>query len=142
MSWASVDPRFGSMRRGERRESQLEMCGMLWRPAWASGRLCGEKQIRAQFGQGRTVQQITGSLKSLEEELWSGLQGNREPLKVLWGFSGGARGNEPACQCRRHKRLRFDPWVRKIPWRRPQPPIPVFLPGESLGQRSLAGYSP
>ena len=48
----------------------------------------------------------------------------------------------PACQCRRHKRPRFDPWVRKIPWRRPWQPTPVFLPGESHGQRILAGYSP
>ena len=38
--------------------------------------------------------------------------------------------------------IRFDPWVRKIPWRRAWQPIPVFLPGESHGQRSLAGYSP
>ena len=33
-------------------------------------------------------------------------------------------------------------WVGKIPWRRKWQPIPVFLPGESHGQRSLAGYSP
>ena len=32
--------------------------------------------------------------------------------------------------------------VRKIPWRRKWQPTPVFLPGESHGQRSLAGYSP
>ena len=51
-------------------------------------------------------------------------------------------GKEPACQCRRHMRRRFDPWVRRIPWRREWQPTPVFLPGESLGQRSLAGYSP
>ena len=31
------------------------------------------------------------------------------------GFPGGASGKEPACQCRRHKRCRFDPWVKKIP---------------------------
>ena len=36
----------------------------------------------------------------------------------------------------------FDPWVRKIPWRRKGQPTPVFLPGESHGQRSLVGYSP
>ena len=36
----------------------------------------------------------------------------------------------------------FTPWVRKIPWRREWPPIPVFLPGEFHGQKSLAGYSP
>ena len=39
-------------------------------------------------------------------------------------------------------RCRFDPQVRKIPWRRAWQPTPVFLPGESHGQRSLAGYSP
>ena len=45
-------------------------------------------------------------------------------------------------QCRRRKRLVFDPWVGKIPWSRKWQPTPVFLPGESCGQRSLAGYSP
>ena len=39
------------------------------------------------------------------------------------------------------KRHGFDPWVRKIPWRKKWQPAPVFLPGESHGQRSLAGYS-
>ena len=40
------------------------------------------------------------------------------------------------------ERCRFDPWVGKIPWRKTQQPTPVFLPGESHGQRGLAGYSP
>ena len=35
----------------------------------------------------------------------------------------------------------FDSWVGKIPWRRAWQPTPVFLPGESHGQRSLVGYS-
>ena len=35
-----------------------------------------------------------------------------------------------------------DFWIGKIPWRREWQPIPVFLPGESHGQRSLVGYSP
>ena len=39
-------------------------------------------------------------------------------------------------------RHEFDPWVRKIPWRRKWQPTPVFLPGKSHGQRSLGGYSP
>ena len=47
------------------------------------------------------------------------------------GFPGGTSGQEPACQCRRHKRDGFDPWVGKIPWRRAWQPIPAFLPGES-----------
>ena len=48
-------------------------------------------------------------------------------------------GKELAWHCRRRG---FDPWVRKIPWRRKWQPTPVFLPGKSHGQRSLAGYSP
>ena len=36
----------------------------------------------------------------------------------------------------------FSPWVGKIPWRRARHPTPVFLSGESHGQRSLMGYSP
>ena len=46
------------------------------------------------------------------------------------------------CQCWRPKRHWFDCWVRNIPWRRKWQPTPVFLPGKSYGQRSLAGYSP
>ena len=33
--------------------------------------------------------------------------------------------------CLQCRRPRFDPWVRKSPWRREWQPIPVFLPGES-----------
>ena len=51
-------------------------------------------------------------------------------------------GKECACQCRTCKRHGFDPWVGKIPWSRQWQPTPVFLPGKSHGQRSLAGYSP
>ena len=36
-------------------------------------------------------------------------------------------------------RLEFDPWVRKIPWRRKWQSTPLFLPRESQGQRSLGG---
>ena len=36
-------------------------------------------------------------------------------LSFIWGFPGGASGKEPTCQCRRHKRCWFDPWVGKIP---------------------------
>ena len=36
----------------------------------------------------------------------------------------------------------FNPWVRKIPWRRKWQPTPVLLPGKSDGWRSLVGYSP
>ena len=59
----------------------------------------------------------------------------------IGGFPSGASGKEPACQCKRCKRLRFDPWVRKTAWRRVWQPTPVFLLGESLEQRSLIDYS-
>ena len=39
-------------------------------------------------------------------------------------------------------RYRFDSWVGNMPWRRKWQPTPVFLPGKSYRQRSLAGYSP
>ena len=64
------------------------------------------------------------------------------PPKMDEGFPGGTSGKESACQCRGHKRHRFDPWVRTIPWRRAWQPAPVVLPRESLGQKSLAGCSP
>ena len=40
------------------------------------------------------------------------------------------------------KKLKFDPWVGKIPRRRAWQPTPVSLPGDSHGQRSPVGYSP
>ena len=55
------------------------------------------------------------------------------------GFSGGSDDKRICLQCRRPG---FNPWVRKMPWRREWLPTTVFLPGESHGQRSLAGYSP
>ena len=58
------------------------------------------------------------------------------------GFPGGTPGEESSCQHRRCKEHRFNPWVRKIPWRRKWQPTPVFLAGKSHGQRSLAGYNP
>ena len=52
-------------------------------------------------------------------------------FSIKRSFPGGASGREPACQRRRHKRHRFDPWVGKMLWRRARPPTPVFLPRES-----------
>ena len=45
--------------------------------------------------------------------------------------------NLPALQ-----EIRFDPWVRKIPWRRKWQPTSIFMPREFHRQRSLVGYSP
>ena len=40
------------------------------------------------------------------------------------------------------RETRFNPCVKKSPWRAERLPTPVFLPGEFHGQRSLVGYSP
>ena len=56
-------------------------------------------------------------------------------LGLPWWLSG----KESAFHCRRP---RFDPCVRKIPWKRKWQPTPVFLPGKSPGQKSLVGHSP
>ena len=61
------------------------------------------------------------------------------PLGYSKGFPGGISVKGPTCQCRRHKRYGFDPWIGKIPWRRAVQPTPVFLLGEFNGQRSLGG---
>ena len=60
---------------------------------------------------------------------------------ILWGFPGDAKGTE-YCQCRRHKRYRFNPWVRKVCCSKKWHPTPVFLPGKFHGPRNLVGYSP
>ena len=52
------------------------------------------------------------------------------------------RVKESACQCRRCKRCRFDPWVGKIPRSRKWKLTPVLLPGKFHGQRSPVDYSP
>ena len=64
------------------------------------------------------------------------------PIRIVMGFLGSTSGKIAACQCGRCKSLRFDPWVRKILWRRKWQPALVFLPGKFHGQRSLLGYSP
>ena len=56
-------------------------------------------------------------------------------LGLLWWL----RRERICLQC---KRPWFDPWVRKILWRRKWQPTPVFLPGEFHEQRSLVDYSP
>ena len=51
-------------------------------------------------------------------------------------------GKEYACQCRRFRRLWFDPWVGKVPWRRKSNPLQYSCLENPHGERSLVGYSP
>ena len=65
----------------------------------------------------------------------------KHKYKYKMVFPGGPSDKELACQCRRHTR-RVPSLDGKIPWRKTWQPTPVFLPGDSHGQRSLTGYSP
>ena len=54
----------------------------------------------------------------------------------MWAIPGGTSGKEPSCQCRRLKSPRFDPRVRKVPWRRVWQPTPVYLPGNPMDREA------
>ena len=65
-------------------------------------------------------------------------------MSMSWGFLLGQSVRNPqenAGDCLQCRKSRFDTWVGKIRWRRKWQASPVFLPGESHGQRSLADYS-
>ena len=57
-------------------------------------------------------------------------------LYLLSQLPGWLSGKELTGQCRRWWKCGFDPFVRKIPRRRKWQHTPVFLPGESHGQRA------
>ena len=83
---------------------------------------------------GRTHRK-TGSHVQIAEHILI-LQGGQKDIYLFLS------GEEPVCQCWRHKRHGFNPWVGKIPCWGEWLPTLVFLPGESQGQRSLMSYSP
>ena len=72
--------------------------------------------------------------KELDMTNWTGLNWTYPHLASL-----GAQRWSVCLQCGRPG---FDPWVRKIPWKRKWQPTPVFLPEEPHGWRSLVGCSP
>ena len=62
----------------------------------------------------------------------------------MWDFPGGSvekKKKNPLANAENARNSGFDPWVRKIPWRRKWQLISVFLPGKSHGKRILVGYS-
>ena len=100
--------------------------------------LLGSKQILPSVSF-QELQIATQILKMIcrqvrKETTWQLNNNNKEGIRFPRWFS--------VCQYRRCKRCGFDPWVENISWRRARQPTPGFLPGESHGQRSLAGYSP
>ena len=99
----------------------------------------------------------SGRNTSTEQDKEKGMKRNKDSLRDPWEniqwtniyiigvlegkvFPHGSDHNLRIClQCGRPG---FDPWDGESPWKREQLPTPVFLPGESYGQRSLADCSP
>ena len=102
----------------------LEWGAIAFSKAWKwKGKVKSLSRVRLLVTPWTVAHQASPSMGFSRQEYWSGL-----PLP------------SPDCQCRRRKRHTFDPWVRKITWRRAWQPTPIFLPGESQGQKNLVGY--
>ena len=87
----------------------------------------------------RRKRQIEGEEKIIKKERNRRVKNSFTRTYCLSGLPGWLSGKESTFQCRR---CGFHPWFRKILWKRKWQPTPVFLLGESHGQRSLVGYSP
>ena len=76
---------------------------------WHSNPLCWHS-LQNYFSSEKTVLRFWGDEKESQSYCYK--------IKGPLGFSDGASGKEPICQCRRHERCSFSPWVGKFPWRR------------------------
>ena len=102
-------------------------------PAWLSGEGYPDRTESAQPHSLLSLPQICSQI------LWAKLYFTYCTSYWIFRASLVAHCKESACNAGDGG---FDPWVRKIPWRRDWQPTPVFLPGESHGRRSLVGYGP
>ena len=99
-------------------------------PLWLLKILCvGHGAVSSQEANKKSRDKVWASVKNLSFVFWG-------VLTLLWA-SLVAQLVKNRLQC---GRTGFDPWVGKIPWRKAWQPTPVFLPGESHGQKSLVGY--
>ena len=90
------------------------------------------------------IRNTNSNVEMVESAFGKCLSESRRKSRAVWlflGFADGSLVKNPLGDswCRRHG---FDPWVRKIPWRREWQSTPVSLPGKSHEQRSLVGSSP
>ena len=114
--------------------SEVELDRWRWvsDPEPISGDLCGPDcpLYSAHSGAGALFSMNGGSVLYLSLNILN--------IASWWG---GTSCKEPICKCRRCKIRGFGAWGRKIPWRGKWQPTPVFLPGESHGQKGLVGNS-
>ena len=73
--------------------------------------------------------QMWCKLKGKSQGHWAQLRRERIHYITRDGLHSWLSGKESSCQCRRRG---FDPWVRKIPWKRKWQPTPIFLPGKPM----------
>ena len=108
-------------------------CNALVLPSPCHSIALGVGQLRVEYKAYMILYDITYTqFKSNTSDCTCKIETSSQTPGLHWWLTD----EEHACQCRRR---RFDPWVKKIPWRRKRQHAPVFLPGESHGQRSLAG---
>ena len=130
----SFSRRVCSLRQGEKKIEKTFLTAVMFLILW-----CKAKINKGQKSQALTsFTYVGGDLGALvNKSLMFQLSTAHQMGLPRWSSS-----KESACQGRRHKTHGFDLWVGKILKRRKWQPTPIFLPGKSHGQRSLAGCSP
>ena len=119
--------------RGQTKNKHTEACSPPLAQSKQSGKteiVKGKKKQQTTLLQSNTKEK-TGSIPTNASKGW---MGNRmvhphQEMRAFWGLSG----QESSCQ---RRGLGLDPWIGKTPLRRKWHPTPVFLPGESHGQRA------
>ena len=117
------------------RLSAAECCLSCWKPVPEEGAGSERGSSRDRVGWGRWMRPRLRPRRRLRRWMFGGQELKSPESPRRWRLPMEVSGADLA-----HLQA-DDPWVGKIPWRAQQP-TPVFLPGESHGQRSLAGYSP
>ena len=136
-------------------ESWLTLCGPVnytlpvplsvgfSRQEYWSGLPCPPPKVRYPplnlLGRGELFVNVSNLIKTFDKRSHPFTDTGHSSQRRLLDFLGGASVKEPTCQ---YRTCLLDPWVRKIPWKRKWQPTSVSLPGESHGQRNLAGYIP
>ena len=111
-------------------DTSRELCDPASKKTGAKGKLRWALAVKCSWGpKPQTTQSQVVPSQKLPWKLWFNQ------------YSPGAGDKQSTCQCSRCKRPGFNPWIGRIPWRKKWQRTPVFLPGESHGQRSLVGYS-